>query len=147
MSNPVHTSAPSIWFDRLGYAGLLPFVGLPLLLWVLPEPELQIWVATALAAYGALIVSFLGGVHWGAAWRGGGGLPHAVWGVVPSLLGWLGVLMPPFAGLPWLGMVLVACYLVDRKRYPMLGLAPWLTLRFRLSMVAALGCFLAAGAV
>lgn len=148
MTPAVNTTTPSIWFERLGYAGLLPFVGLALLVWVLPEPELQIWVATALAAYGALIVSFLGGVHWGAAWRGDANAhQHAIWGVAPSLLGWLGVLMPPFAGLPWLGMVLIACYLVDRKRYPALGLASWLTLRFRLSMVAALSCFVAAGAV
>jgi hypothetical protein len=147
MGSVVNSSSPSVWFERLGYAGLLPFVGLALLVWVLPEPDLQMWVATALAAYGALIVSFLGGVHWGAAWRGDASSPQAIWGVVPSLLGWLGVLMPPYAGLPWLGMVLIGCYVVDRKRYPELGLGRWLTLRFRLSAVAALSCFVAAGAV
>ena len=147
MPSTVNPPSPSVWFERLGHAGLLPFVGLALLVWVLPEPDLQIWVATAMAAYGALIVSFLGGIHWGAAWRDDAQAQHAWWGVVPSLLGWLGVLMPPFAGLPWLGMVLIGCYVVDRKRYPALGLASWLTLRFRLSMVAALSCFVAAGAV
>jgi hypothetical protein len=169
MGSVVNSSSPSVWFERLGYAGLLPFVGLALLVWVLPEPDLQMWVATALAAYGALIVSFLGGVHWGAAWKGmaststqvftvnENGVYEAlsnrqiraatIWGVVPSLLGWLGVLMPPYAGLPWLGMVLIGCYVVDRKRYPELGLGRWLTLRFRLSAVAALSCFVAAGAV
>jgi hypothetical protein len=43
--------------------------------------------------------------------------------------------------------VLLLCYAVDRKRYPELGLSAWLTLRFRLSAVAALSCFVAAGAV
>lgn len=147
MSTPVTVFASSVWFTRLGYAGLLPFVGMALLLWVLPEPDLQIWVATAMASYGALIVSFLGGIHWGAAWHTDGAHRHAIWGIVPSLLGWLGVLMPPYAGLPWLGIVLLLCYAVDRKRYPELGLSAWLTLRFRLSAVAALSCFVAAGAV
>ena len=146
--NPVENpSLPPLGFERLGHAGLIPFVGLTLLVWLLPEPDLQIWVATALASYAALIVSFLGGIHWGAAWHGDAPSQHALWGVTPSLLGWLGVLMPPLAGLPWLGMALIGCYLVDRKRYPALGLGPWLTLRFRLSMVAALSCFVAAGAV
>ena len=39
---------------------------------------------------------------------------------------------------------LVACYLVDRRVYPRHGLAGWLTLRFRLTAVAALACFLGA---
>lgn len=132
---------------RLGTAGLLPFIGLALLVWLV-EPGLQAWAAMAMAAYCALVVSFLGGIHWGATWAA----PHpdtaAVWwGVAPCLLAWPGVLMPPHAGLPWLGVVLIACYLVDRKLYPALGLSPWLTLRFRLSAVAALSCFVAAGAV
>ena len=147
MSSPALRPDASVWFTRLGYAGLVPLVGLALLVWLLPEPDLQLWVASAMAGYGALIVSFLGGIHWGAAWRGEGHQGDAVWGVVPSLLGWLGVLMPPFAGLPWIGIVLIVCYAVDRKRYPALGLSAWLTLRFRLSAVAALSCFVAAGAV
>ena len=42
------------------------------------------------------------------------------------------------------GVLLVVCYLVDRRVYPVQGAAHWLTLRFRLSSVAALSCFLAA---
>ena len=51
------------------------------------------------------------------------------------------------SGLIWLGLLLVACYLVDRKLYPSAGLQHWLTLRFQLSTVASLSCFLAAGAL
>jgi len=40
--------------------------------------------------------------------------------------------------------VLIACYVVDRRVYPQLGAADWLTLRFRLTAVASLSCFLAA---
>jgi len=46
-----------------------------------------------------------------------------------------------------LGAVLLLCYAVDRRLYPPLGLSRWLVLRFLLSAVAALSCFLgAAGA-
>ncbi|WP_439113676.1 DUF3429 domain-containing protein [Hydrogenophaga sp.] len=142
----------------LGHAGLIPFVLLAALLWLV-NTELQAWVAIALAGYAALIASFMGGVHWGIAWlaaRHGaahGEAPHhaqrnhLLWGVVPSLLAWPGLLMPPFAGLAWLGFVLVLCYLADRTLYVHAGLQHWLTLRFRLSTVAALSCFVGAGAL
>ena len=55
--------------------------------------------------------------------------------------------MPAYGGLVWLGLLLMACYMVDRKLYPHAGLQHWLTLRFRLSAVATLCCFLAAGAL
>jgi hypothetical protein len=66
---------------------------------------------------------------------------------MPSLLAWPGVLMPPYAGLVWLGLVLIVCYLVDRRLFVRAGLTPWLTMRFRLTTVASLSCFLGAGAL
>lgn len=140
----------------LAYAGLIPFVLLGLLVWLV-APELQAWVAIALTGYAALIASFLGGIHWGIGWNamreaGVMPLPHArrshfLWGVAPSLLAWPGLLMPPHAGLAWLGLVLLVCYLVDRVLYNEAGLHDWLTLRFRLTAVACLSCFIAAGAL
>lgn len=129
---------------RLGYAGLLPFVVGALLVWLVRE-EAHPYVALALSAYGAVVVSFLGGVHWGLAFR------HAepptrllVWGVVPATLAWLAAMMPPSAGLVILGAMLVACYAVDRRLYAEEGVAHWLMLRFRLSAVASLCCFIGA---
>jgi hypothetical protein len=55
--------------------------------------------------------------------------------------------MPPFAGVSWLGFVLVLSYLADRTLYTRAGLQAWLTLRFRLSAVAALSCFVGAAAL
>lgn len=131
---------------RLGLAGLLPFVLGAALVWIVNE-EAHPYVVDALAGYAALIASFLGGLHWGLAMR----LPEGPlrvarlrWAVLPSLIAWIGLTMPAYAGLVVLGGLLIACYLVDRRSYPALGLAPWLTLRFRLSTVAALSCFLAA---
>lgn len=55
----------------LGYAGALPFLGLGLvILWpeILPAGLLaERHAAFALLSYGAIILSFLGGLHWGRA--------------------------------------------------------------------------------
>lgn len=154
----LHDPQDTALVRTLGHAGLIPFGLLALLLWLL-KAELQTFVAIALAAYAALIVSFLGGIHWGIGWMAGrqaqkvgSGAHHAqrnhfLWGIVPSLLAWPGMLMPPFAGLAWLGFVLILCYLADRTLYARAGLQAWLTLRFRLSAVAALSCFIGAGAL
>ena len=69
---------------------------------------------------------------------------HVLWGVTPSLLAWPCLLMPPFAGLAWLGFMLILCYLADRALYARAGLQGWLTLRFRLSAIASLSCFIGA---
>ncbi len=129
---------------RLGYAGLLPFVIGALLVWVV-RPEAHPYATAMLAAYAAVIVSFLGGIHWGLAMRQAQP-PRALlaWGVLPSLVAWVAVVMPAYAGLVVLGAMLVVCYLVDRRVYPQHGAAAWLTLRFRLSAVASLSCFVGA---
>lgn len=153
----LHDPQDTALVRTLGHAGLIPFVLLALLLWVLAG-EPQTFVSIALAGYGALIVSFLGGIHWGIAWaaarHAGTGAahqhaqrPHLLWGITASLLAWPGLLMPPFAGLAWLGFMLVICYLADRSLYARAGLQTWLTLRFRLSAIAALSCFIGAGAL
>jgi hypothetical protein len=137
-------STPSPGALRLGYAGLLPFAIGALLVWAV-RPDAHPYVTALLAAYAAVIVSFLGGIHWGLAMRHAVP-PHVllVWGVVPSLVAWVAVVMPAYAGLVVLGAMLVVCYLVDRRVYPAQGVAAWLTLRFRLTAVAALSCFVGA---
>ena len=132
---------------RLGYAGLIPFIVGAALVWLV-WPEAHPYVTLALSAYAAVIVSFLGGIHWGLAMRN----PDPprfwlLWGVVPSLLAWLAVMLMPASGLVIHGLVLLACYAVDRRLYLAEGAASWLVLRFRLSAVAAMSCFIgAAGA-
>ena len=64
-----------------------------------------------------------------------------------SRAAWLALLMPPHAGLVVMGALLIACYLLDRKHYLELGVSGWLTLRFRLTVVASLSCFLAAAQI
>jgi len=132
---------------HLGHAGVLPFAA-GALLTHLVWPEVHPYVVHALAAYAATIVAFLGGVHWGVAFTLQRPPPMLfAWGVLPSLLAWVAVIMPPAAGLVVLGAALLACYLVDRRLYAAHGLERWLPLRRRLSVVASFCCFLgAAGA-
>jgi hypothetical protein len=138
---------PPSWAHRLGYAGLIPFVAGAVLVWLV-HPEAHPYAVLALATYASVILSFLGGIHWGVAFRQEQPDPRLLaWGVVPSLVAWVAVVMPPEAGLVVCGVMLAVCYAVDRRVYPLHGLTRWLTLRFRLSAVAALSCFLgAAGA-
>ena len=132
---------------RLSYLGLLPFVLGAALLWLIDHPDAHAFVALAVAAYGATVLAFLGGVHWGLTMDEHGEPPLARWwSIVPPLVGTLAVVMPAFAGLPLVGMMLVVCYLVDRRLYPQARLAHWLTLRFRLTVISSLCCFLAAAA-
>ena len=138
-------SSPSVGAQALGYGGLLPFVGLALAVWVLP-PAQQAWAAFALLAYGATILSFRGAIHWGLAMRSpaGPGTGLLVWGVLPSLLAWLALLLPVAAGLLLVAAGLVLCFAVDRRIYTPMGLHAWLPMRLLLTLVALLCCIAAA---
>jgi hypothetical protein len=133
---------------RYGNLGLIPFGVGALLVWLVPSPtDAHNFAASALAAYASVVVAFLGGIHWGLAMRAGQPGPRSFgWAVVPPLVAWLGTVMPPHAGLVVLGVMLLVCYGVDRRFYVESGLGHWLTLRFRLSSLAALFCFLGAAA-
>ena len=135
---------PLIFF--LAYAGLLPFALLAAAVWLLPA-NAALTAALALAAYGAAIVSFLGGIHWGLGFQMGDAAPrlHFFWGVTTPLLAWAALLLPAWVGLILLAAALLACLAVDRSSYPATGLARWLPLRFRLTVVAVLACLTGAG--
>jgi len=84
----------------LGIAGLLPFWGLAVLVSI-ADPALSETALRAQMAYGALILSFLGGVHWGIAAvnRLNAGWLRLGWGVTPSLVAWAALFLPPAWGL------------------------------------------------
>ncbi len=132
----------------LGLAGLLPFV-----LCSLGALSLSSDGATrsllALVAYGATILAFLGGVHWGFALDEGGTASERVQrlrfglGVVPSLIGWAAMLVT-FIGLPTTGLlVLTAGFIaatVVEGQAARRGLMPqrYMWLRWGLSVVVVL---------
>jgi hypothetical protein len=135
---------PSITASRLGHLGLVPFVLGAALIWLVNEAA-HPYVTLGLSAYAALVVALLGGVHWGLGLRAADAPPSLFgWGLGAVSLAWVAVMMPASSGLVLDGVLLVAGYLVDRRIYPAHGLGHWLTLRFRLSAIAALCCFLGA---
>ena len=136
---------PSIAACRLffGHAGLLPFVALAMAAWLAPLAY-RAQTGHALLAYGATIASFLGAIHWGLAMREPltPNPTSFVWGVFPSLIAWLALLMPLRQGLLTLVLLLGICLAVDWRSYPAYGLGHWLTMRLYLTSVAAV-CLLA----
>ena len=94
----------------LGFGGLLPFAAGTLALvagWHMPfwpKPDV------ALQAYGAVILSFLGGVRWGLAlgvFEPRQQATALAISVLPSLAAWAALLLPSSMGLP----VLIAAFL------------------------------------
>ncbi|HIC81965.1 MAG TPA: DUF3429 domain-containing protein [Kiloniellaceae bacterium] len=84
----------------LGFAGLIPFLASALGVWTAGYPRSLIALDIQLA-YGAVILSFMGAVHWGLAMAGGAGAMsfHRLgWSVVPALAGWLALLLNPAYG-------------------------------------------------
>lgn len=95
---------PAVW---LGLGGLIPFYACVVAAYALPHPW-NAWGMDLIKPYAAIILSFLGGVHWGLAVGGFGGtramapmtVPPATmtlqrlgWSTVPSLIAWTAFLV------------------------------------------------------
>jgi len=82
----------------LSLSGYIPFAALALSLLVLADDHpYYVMVQQALATYGAVILSFLGGTRWGLALqtRNEDVAPRVlVLSIVPSLVGWFSLLAP-----------------------------------------------------
>lgn len=82
----------------LGFGGLAPFVGVPLL--ILINASALPGLVFAELAYGATILSFLGGANWiEAINKGDITLNKLGWTVTPQVLGWTALLLPTPLGL------------------------------------------------
>lgn len=167
MSDPNVPSIESIpsnvaW---LGYGGLLPFVGLAA--GCFTDTGYSALCQVALILYGAVILSFVGALHWAFAMTLPG-LSAAkrrecfVWSVVPALLAWLAatIMAVPaqgsaantlsiFYGFAFAAALLivgfVANYVQDVRLARVAALPLWyLPLRLRLTTVASI-CVAAAG--
>ncbi len=113
--------------------GVLPFAGGAAVAWVWPDFEAA-GAIDAVIAYGAVILSFLGGIHWGFAAAPGGATSGRSVGyglsVLPSLLAWAALLLPRSVGLGLLMVAIIGALALDRRAV-VKGLAPawWLGLR------------------
>lgn len=89
------------WASILGYSGTIPFISLAVILLLanasFTTPAASAIAASALHIYGAIILSFLGGLHWGRIACNPDIKPSDKWfliySVLPSLIGWSSYLL------------------------------------------------------
>jgi hypothetical protein len=146
LSNPVDTFKTIIppIVNWLGYGGLLPFVALAAAVWV-DSSRSSLW-GDALLVYGAVILSFVGALHWGFAMSQSDMSAHQrthcfVWSVVPALLGWIALLVKYAISPKYACVLLVAGFLLhfwqDKRLVKWVSMPIWyLPLRLRLTFVA-----------
>ena len=156
--HPEHLGETPVQFMRvplvLGVAGAIPFIALATPLAsvfgeYVPSSVFPLDTrADAQARYGAVVASFLGGMHWGFASgsfaNAGGGLPTSamtssaakqalllagplrfLWSVVPSLLAWPFLMCATPYALVGVGATLVTgtCWAFPKSRHTVYG--PW----------------------
>lgn len=128
----------------LGIAGAVPFVLLMLACWVVHIDWLGYFIRGQLA-YGIAILSFLGGVHWGAAMTVNDlnteqTRKALVWSILPALIAWSSTLMGGF-GFAVLMAGFIAAYQMDKRMFDWYRMPEWLLplrLKLTLAVVAAL---------
>ena len=125
----------------LGYGGLIPLVGLAAALSV-DHARTVPWTH-ALFGYAALILSFVGALHWAFGMTlpnldGGRRARLLNWSVIPALIAWMTLQLPP----RFSSLLLIAGFLVhfaqDRHLASTGALPPWyLPMRLRLTVIAS----------
>ena len=100
----------------LGAMGLIPFWGCTIYS-LLGPVETSNLTQTFVLFYGAIILSFLGGVHWGCAIsrskQSTHYKKHLIFSVIPSLLGWPALMLPQDIGIAILMIGFVLTLLID----------------------------------
>ena len=117
----------------LGAAGVLPFVAGALTTWLVGDTRLGRWSLDAATLYGAVILSFLGGIQWGLILRKPDAKHSLLFlSVLPALLAWAALLLPQQLTLATLILCFPACLLVDFR----LSIPAWFrSLRMGLTVV------------
>lgn len=137
--------AAALW---LGLAGLTPFVALAALR--IMQPMGPPIVHIALVAYAAVVLTFIGALHWGFAML----IPHATrieqwrmmgWSAIPAIAAWFAMVLPVNLDLGLLIAVYWLHYGVDLHVARRRGIPAWylplrtlLTLGATLSLLAVL---------
>ena len=137
-------SAPAM---ILGISGLVPFVGLAAIIGLGPPTWYVYWLV-ALSYYGAVILTFVGALHWGYALkrnaRGRDAWLQYAFSVAPALIAWLSLLFPVWTALKLQAAGLLICWLFDRSMSRSHPVPPWfLHLRTGLTLVGAVSLILA----
>ncbi|MGO8955169.1 MAG: DUF3429 domain-containing protein [Rhodomicrobium sp.] len=129
----------------LGMAGLIPFALGALA--VNFAPEIKAEAAATLLYYGAVILSFLGGIRWGFAVLEAEKASWAAYGlgVAPSLVAWFAAVAGGPGGLLVLAVAFAVWFFIERAAPPSLALPSWyMRLRAGLTVFAVLALAAAA---
>jgi len=124
---------------RLGFLGLVPFVLLTLACWIV-HPDWLGYFIKAQLYYGIVILSFLGGLHWGVTIMAGGNdhertKKALIWGVIPTLIAWCSMINMLFGFVVQVAGF-IAAYLIDKRLYQSYGVPQWfIDLRLQLTRV------------
>lgn len=146
MSLETKTPTAAAW---LGGLGAIPFVALATAAHAFRGP-VQMQCVHALFTYGATIISFLGGVHWGLAISPERSTSQAalkgwlILSVIPSLAGWTALLFPPVTGMIILSASFLAMLWID-LRATRVGQAPAWYPRLRTPLTGLVVASLVAG--
>ncbi len=147
----LNKSCPSLSARSLGFGGLLPFIGLAVA--TLLDPTRALLWNHALIAYGAIILSFVGALHWGFAMTAGGlsdgeRTGRFAWSVMPALIAWVALLLVGVSVMSAALLLLAGFwlhYLQDRILAHRADLPAWyLPLRLTLTTMASV-CIVAGG--
>ena len=145
MNQSVSRISVPVTVTQLGYAGLIPFVTLSVSLWVLPAGFHQP-VNDALLAYAAIILSFMGAVHWGLA-IATEDEPDKVQlaaSVVPALVAWFATLAPVLINYSVLVITFAGLCVYDSRMAGLNKVPAWYPrLRMPLTAVVILSLLLA----
>lgn len=146
--NVLPSTSPPKHVSLLGYGGLLPFIFLALLIPF--SLDYRPLFAIALVNYGAVILSFVGALHWGFAMTvqdmsAEQGRDRFIRSVIPALIAWIATLLPMSLGCLLLVIGLVFHLRQDRKLLRVINLPAWyLPMRLRLTLVASVCLLLTA---
>jgi hypothetical protein len=122
----------------LGYAGLTPFIVLSIASWL--QIPFDIDLISMLVTYAAIILSFMGAVHWGIAISSNqDASEYLIVSVMPALLAWPALLVPPTYALLLLLFGFIALYTYDLSTQKKQQLPGWyLPMRKRLTIVVVI---------
>jgi len=111
----------------LGLAGLLPFLISAFLSYGSDEKTAAM-ALLSLGTYGAVILSFLGGIRWGLVLNTKAQMQkwgQLTWGVVPSLIAWPALLLPSRYMLAVLVVGFIFQYAMDNEAVKAKKAPPW----------------------
>ena len=128
----------------LGFGGLIPFVFCATMAHS-GNQQLAAYSLVGIANYGAVILSFVGAVHWGLAMQGERHPYWYAWSITPALLGWAAItLLGIRLGILALVPAFTLAWSVDRQAFLRALLPVWyMRLRNILTVGAVLALILA----